>query len=260
MGLVINGKTANTKPNYPIVITGKYQRLIVPVVNGLVPYHININGLDRPPVLSGCVLNLPLWHPALGGTPLIDLSGGISGAVTGAIWTPDGRVLDGSDDNVSLGTPATIPDADEARTFEGWVKVGASPAASHTWFLASGTNVASNDTFWLATTNYGTQPILTTAGAGYDLLGTAFDPLVWHYIAATYATGIECLYVDGAFDVTKDITSTNTNGTATYVGKCQGASAPEHFKGTIGEVRIYNRALSAAEIKRNYLVTRWRYS
>lgn len=43
------------------------------------------------------------------------------------------------------------------------------------------------------------------------------------------------------------------------IGFDNGAGAGQPFQGTIGEVRIYSRALAPAEIKRNYLATKWRY-
>lgn len=47
---------------------------------------------------------------------------------------------------------------------------------------------------------------------------------------------------------------TNTNDL------CIGTTEGVYFiNATIGEVAVYSRALSAPEIQRNYLVTKWRY-
>ena len=48
----------------------------------------------------------------------------------------------------------------------------------------------------------------------------------------------------------------NTNASDLYIG----TTADLFFiNATIGEVAIYNRALSSPEIQRNYLATKWRY-
>lgn len=261
MGLIINGKTANTQPNRPLVISGKHQRLVTPVVNGLVPYHININGLDRPPVPSGCVFNAPLWHPALGGTTFKSLDANlISCTVSGAYRTPSGRTFDGVDDNISLGSPTSIPSGNADRTYEAWIKQ--SSTATYRYIWGTGTNAVTNDVFWFGIWTDGNRPAVLTAGAGTLLEGSIWDTTVWHHLVATYSAGLLSLFVDGVADGTLTLPggATNTNGTVTWLGKTQGASAAQHFPGTIGEVRIYSRVLTASEIKNNYLVTKWRYS
>lgn len=82
---------------------------------------------------------------------------------------------------------------------------------------------------------------------------TAFTKGVWHHVAAVRNNGTISLYIDGAFKL-----SAAEGGTApTYpLNMIAGAMAyggyspPRYnpFSGKLDEVRIYNRALSAAEI------------
>ena len=64
------------------------------------------------------------------------------------------------------------------------------------------------------------------------------------------------LFVNGASDGTAT-TATNPNGTnqTTAIGQ-MGAQATAFFKGSIDDVRIYNRVLTVAEVKRLYNIGR----
>lgn len=83
-----------------------------PVINGLLPLGVNINGWTREPVLPACVMNVPLYHtacsvPTGGSFKSLDKNA-LMGAVTGAIWTPQGRSFDGLDDKIEYGTTAVL--------------------------------------------------------------------------------------------------------------------------------------------------------
>ena len=68
----------------------------------------------------------------------------------------------------------------------------------------------------------------------------------WHHIALTYDKENIKLYVDGVEKDSKSCTSSiSTNTKSLKIGK--------NVSGTIDEVRIYNRALSAEEIRAHYL-------
>jgi len=92
---------------------------------------------------------------------------------------------------------------------------------------------------------------------------TAASVAGWHHVVFTYTydditTG--AFYVDGAsiavyqtYDGTKDPTNTCTIGAALK------PSGPQYYKGSMGLVRMYDRALSVAEILDNYNKTKGRF-
>ena len=92
---------------------------------------------------------------------------------------------------------------------------------------------------------------------------TAASVAGWHHVVFTYTydditTG--AFYVDGAsiavyqtYDGTKDPTNTCTIGAALK------PSGPQYYKGSMGLVRMYDRALSVAEILDNYQKTKGRF-
>ena len=76
----------------------------------------------------------------------------------------------------------------------------------------------------------------------------------WHHLVFTYiqSSGQAYLYLDGTVDKDEVLTATmGTFATNLKIGNRDIGGLP--FNGTIDEVRIYNRALSAEEIKQSYL-------
>ena len=78
--------------------------------------------------------------------------------------------------------------------------------------------------------------------------GTFLADGAWHMIAATYdGAGALNLYVDGSLDASGSM-SYNTTGQHNYIGHSNHVGFEFPFKGSIENVAIFPRALSAAEI------------
>ena len=211
-------------------------------------------------ILNGLVLNLPLYK--LTGSKFKSVDAYHHTATnSGSVWGLQGRSCDGTDDQVSAGN-ATSLRITGVITLEGWAKwdtISSSPA----WV------VCRSGTIW-AGVGYGI--FADNAGVGNRLAShfsnnvndwnqiTISSSLVlgqWIHLAATYdGVSISYLYKNGV-----------QIGTTTYAIQMVadaspitiGSNAQYYLDGTIGEVRIYNRALSAVEIVHNYNATRWRY-
>ena len=85
---------------------------------------------------------------------------------------------------------------------------------------------------------------------GFDFGGSLNDGK-WHNIVWTYNGSTETAYLDGS-----QLGSLNTEAAPASSGKTlfigQNRANVERFNGLIDEVRIYNRALSADEVKKLY--------
>src|SRR6185436_14889938 len=88
-----------------------------------------------------------------------------------------------------------------------------------------------------------------TGGADHDLRGTAALALnAWSHLATTYDGSTLRLYVNGTQVASQAASGSLTVSTgALKIGG--NAIWPEWFAGRIDEVRVYNRALTAAEIQ-----------
>jgi Concanavalin A-like lectin/glucanases superfamily len=76
----------------------------------------------------------------------------------------------------------------------------------------------------------------------------------WYHVAGVYASSTAYLYINGALDKSQDTPNGPIyyGGSASSIGS-EGCGAPiQYFNGKIDDVRIYNRALSAAEVKQLY--------
>jgi hypothetical protein len=83
----------------------------------------------------------------------------------------------------------------------------------------------------------------------------------WNHIVCTYGAGIKTIYVNGTQRVQQTgLTGTLPTGqTNQYIGKYGNAADNYPFNGRIAESRVYNIALSAAQVLQNYNATRTKY-
>jgi hypothetical protein len=202
------------------------------------------------------------WCPSLGasGLSLIDRSGRNNhGTLTNMggqdNWRASGSGValnsDGANDFV-LGTSSNgFPVGSAARSLSVWFKMSANTNAE---FLAYGGNTVSGCRFALYRD--------TTAGVGVEISGSgaafawAYDNL-WHHLATTYdasaTNATACsVFLDGVrMPVTTSATgiSINTVNTPVTIGAISGATNLYNLNGQIDDARIYNRALTAPEIR-----------
>ena len=185
------------------------------------------------------------------GTTVTDASGnGNNGTITNATWVTTGKYGDALKFN---GTSAlvTIPDAaslhlSTGMTLEAWVNPS---TVNANWrdVIYKG-----NDNFYLeATSSNGSVPDAgMIAGGSYaDAFGTAALPVnTWSYLTETYDGSTLRLYVNG----TQVASTAHTGAIATSTNPLQigGDSLyGQFFAGLIDEVRVYNVALTAAQIQ-----------
>jgi hypothetical protein len=73
----------------------------------------------------------------------------------------------------------------------------------------------------------------------------------WHFVGLTFQGTTAILYIDGASQGTKSITTTGfTQDNQLIIGNCDTASY--YFNGGIDEVMVYNRVLTADEVAKIY--------
>ena len=78
----------------------------------------------------------------------------------------------------------------------------------------------------------------------------------WHNLVATYDTANQTIYIDGNF-----VSSTNANGSITSsLNNVAIGGSSSFFKGSMDNVKIYNKALTANEIQDRYNKVKLYYS
>lgn len=217
--------------------------------------------------INGLVLYLPFWHPELSGSPIVskDLNAH-SCTVYGALWSPRGRWFDNLDDKIDCGNPATLA-LTGSQTQEVWMNYD---VATDTGSLISkDNNVGQRQIIFKINATPVIQFLVFKTDAVFSSIVGSTTLLIdtWYHIVAVYTSvadgsSLLDLYLNGSPDavqVTNAISPVQTQGVNYLIGHREYAGGGEPFGGTIGEARIYSRALSAAEILHNYNATKWRY-
>jgi hypothetical protein len=82
----------------------------------------------------------------------------------------------------------------------------------------------------------------------------------WNHVICTYNGSTKIIYVNGVQAASVNASGTlRTGQTNQYIGKYGAATNNFPFNGRIGESRVYNIALSAAQVLQNYNATKGRF-
>src|SRR4051812_19649231 len=212
------------------------------------PISVSVTNSTQPPV-PGLVAAYAFSEN--NGSAVTDISGnGNNGTINNAVWNSAGKYgwglsFDGATSRINI-PDATSLHLTTGMTLEAWVK----PSTLSSWNailikektagLVYGL-YANSDTNRPSGHVYITQEV-DTRGSAQLALNT------WTHLAATYDGNLLTLYVNGVQTNSKTLGGNilvSTGGLS--IGS--DAFAGEYFRGMIDEVRIYNRALSAAEVQ-----------
>jgi hypothetical protein len=204
--------------------------------------------------------------------PLYELDGASFGSrdayghlctVAGALWRPDGRCFDGTDDYIEIAHNTSQLLANGG-SIEAWIKPD-SVGETYGKIVDKSTNAnggADGFSFFCHTPNKVAFVINDSVWRGSADGSVVFgDGNFYHVVATWDNTGDVTTYVNGsqsgapgASGNPSGITTTN----ALRIGN-RSVATDRAFDGRIAEVRLYSRALTSQETQRNYLATKWRY-
>ena len=180
------------------------------------------------------------------GTSLPDISGtGNNGTIAGATWAAGGRFgsalsFNGSSSMVTVPDSASL-DLSVGMTLEAWVR----PELGN-WRTAILKERPGGLAYALYASSDTNRPSTETTA---DTRGpSALPTSTWSHLGATYDGATLRLYVNGTQVSSRSLPGTITisSGALRIGGNTVWG---EYFSGLIDEVRIYNRALTAAEIQ-----------
>lgn len=211
------------------------------------------NGFVFDPSL---VLYLPLY--GLDGSSFMskDAYGHLC-TVAGATWTPQGRKFDGTDDYISVPDHSSL-DITSAITVMAWARFNNIPLGNEIALNKEGAYRAI-----VSPEVDDDQPCFRVyiGGAWRNVIAdTVLTTDTFYHIVGTYDGSYIRIYVNGVEDATPVSQSGNiaTSANDLVIGDYV-AGGGWNFAGCIGEVLIYNRALTLQEIQHHYLATKWRY-
>lgn len=168
-----------------------------------------------------------------------------------------GALLDGSDDYISVADSSNkLSVGSGSHTVSAWVKTSTS-ANIIVYYALSGSSqeymyVLSNGKVRY---NVKDDSANELAGGSFDSTSTVNNG-AWHLVTGVWdtANNIAYIYIDGKQDASttsgaSSIGTSATTGTK-YIGRTPGGSS--YFTGSMDEVRVYNRALSASDVSQLY--------
>lgn len=143
-----------------------------------------------------------------------------------------------------------LPAAANPRTLSVWFRTAATAPAFQSgpnW----GSTTATGDRFGISVMGKaaGSTGVLRFSAQNSGVSGsTVVADGKWHHGAVTFDGAVVALYSDGALVKTDNTLTLNTVGTTLSIGRSVPANDNDYFSGQLDDVRIYDRALSAAEI------------
>jgi len=198
--------------------------------------------------------DLIAYYPFDDGTANDQSGNGINGTLqNGAEIIDGGKVktasFDGSDDYINLGAsaPLAIP---RNITISTWVKFSGVSSDARIIYRRSGNYGV---TLW-SPKDTGRLSFYLYSSAAYRADSTRdYNDDQWHHVVGTYDGSLASLYVDGILE-----SETAASGDISYptANSAIGRNANEnnrYWDGLIDEVKIWARALSAAEVETLYL-------
>jgi hypothetical protein len=191
------------------------------------------------------------------GTTVSDSSGNSNnGTIQNASWTTSGKfgsalVFSGSSYVTVNDSPSL--DLSGGMTLEAWVSPSSTPSTWSTAIMKEQPNFYIYSLYAGSPANQPNAYMMTTGGKA-GIPGPSALPLnTWSHLAATYDGATLAVYVNGVLVASKSA-STNLVRASGPLHIGGNDIWGEYFRGTIDEVRIYNRALSPAEIQNDMVV------
>jgi PKD repeat protein len=185
-----------------------------------------------------------------------DTSGnGNNGTVNGATLTADrfGKVnraynFNGTNNYIDVGPLPALGNNPATLTECAWVSTSKSGGTGINYVILSKRHVNNSEWSTLELLNARGTLVVDDYGYANPIRGTSnINDNTWHFVCGTRNNSGYKIYVDGALEGQKTDTRAVSGSTYNMHIGHQGAWA-SYFNGKIDDVRIYNRALSAAEI------------
>ncbi len=157
-------------------------------------------------------------------------------------------IFDGSDDFISSASNSGISGT-QSRTLCAWSKFN-----NITSSVVCGIGEAD---FYKLFEIHAYQNKITGHRYGAETIGPDISTGVWYFTAYSYDGTTSRLYLNSSL-VASTVETLNTTNTTLTIGR-KTYSANSNMNGNVPQVFLYNRALSAQEIKQNYNATKKRY-
>jgi len=202
-------------------------------------------------------------------THVVDVSnGGNNGTIINAVWTSSGKYdggmsFDGDGDYVNLGDVGGVENL-EGLTISFWAKSteDANTVISDTFITKTGGGADTFNLYWSQPDYIVFDLSNSSDDTGYTSVSTTSkvtDFTNWHHVVGVYNGTDMMIYVNGVLASTPVAKTgvTQDSGQDLIIGDSATGSS---FNGTIDDVMIFNRSLTADEINQLYMSNLYKYN
>jgi hypothetical protein len=173
------------------------------------------------------------------------MSGGITwlkSGFPGAMFTNPGALrFDGVDGIIDLASFKNLPALDAKKSLSVWINFAAYPATGSRPVIGFGDSKTGGARLKLGLKG---NQIAVWKGDASVVVGAAAAVGAWHHVVYTFDGTTNHMFVDGADKGNSTTSSDSAAMTQAHIG----SFGTEHFAGDVDDLRVYNRALSAAEV------------
>lgn len=243
-------------PNPDITVEYHYNSVAnsfcVDAVYGDLKYSVRMKQLT--PVEGACIDNgLELWLPlngnandASGGNTTFTVSGSPT-ATTGANGAANGAMAFDGDDYGQASNPTGLPQDLTQFSVSLWVR--SNYTSDYQYFVHRGVNTSiGNSVLFMGTNAVGNLTGAANGEFGGGATGVITNDNQWHHLVMSYGGGRQIGYVDGTQRYNSNIGPITNNATSNTFFVGAGPAGYRPFRGALDDIRIYRRALTAAEI------------
>jgi hypothetical protein len=211
--------------------------------------------------MNGLVLaldagNIKSYNAGISTTTWTDLSGmSNTGTLTnGPTYSSANNgsiVFDGSNQYGPIGTSG-FPFGSSAGTLSGWANATSAAAGNGNWIISYGSPATSQARFiglYNQTYYFG--------GYGNDITAVGFQTNTWFNMVGVYDGTNASMYINGVLVSGPTAKTWNTVASTAQIGRQ--TNGGEYWNGRVSNIQVYNRALTASEIRQNFNATRGRF-
>ena len=170
-------------------------------------------------------------------------------------------IFDGTNDYVSITRNSSI--TPNYISVCGWIKINSKSSSQFLLALPRSVNGGASYMMYYSLSLDGFVAYARTNSTGTIQTTSTFSPDTgrWYFLCMTSNGSNLILFIDGEFEASLSFSSVleYSGSTVLRIGSYDNQGTPTYTNGNIPNVSIYNRALSAEEIKQNYKATKGRF-
>ena len=168
----------------------------------------------------------------------------------GTIYGGRGLIFDGVTDYLDIGDSPSL-DMTTSYTLCGWIKLTAITSATQFLF---GRDDGTNRNYWIEiTSSDGYVSSVNLGTSDTSTVGSACPVGVWTHVCSTYDGSNVKVYINGNLDVSESVTGTLDNDDVSFTIGAREAGLDRHFAGSMSDVKLFNTALTLAQVQELYL-------